>query len=154
MGSGCVWLLNGDVKFLAVGGRRAVSGLRSSYLRNTPAHKKLGFPRSCRLTREADLESVRRTGKRMQTEHLEARASASLLLHARVGIVVPKYKQNIVERNRVRRRLRELVRLRLLPQTGQVDVLLRAKQAAYKSTFDQLATEVDQITTWVLKLTA
>ena len=90
----------------------------------------------------------------MQTEHLEARASASILLHARVGIVVPKYKQNIVERNRVRRRLRELVRLRLLPQTGQVDVLLRAKQAAYESTFDQLATEVDQITTWVLKLTA
>ena len=88
----------------------------------------------------------------MQTEHLEARASASLLLHPRVGIVVPKYKQNIVARNRVRRRLRELVRLRLLPQTEKVDVLLRARPTAYDSSFDQLATEIDEITSWVLAL--
>ena len=85
----------------------------------------------------------------MQTEHLEARASASLLLHPRVGIVVPKYKHTIVSRNHVRRRLRELARLRLLPILGNVDLLLRAKPPAYATTFEQLASEVDAISEWV-----
>jgi ribonuclease P protein component len=85
----------------------------------------------------------------MQTEHLEARASASLLLHPRVGIVVPKYRHTIVSRNRVRRRLRELARLRLLPTLGNVDLLLRAKPPAYATTFQQLASDVDAISRWV-----
>ncbi|HUR00646.1 MAG TPA: ribonuclease P protein component [Gemmatimonadaceae bacterium] len=109
------------------------------------ARSSFGFPRRQRLTREADLESVRRTGKRMQTEHLEARAIASLLRYPRVGVVVPKYKRDIVERNRVRRRLRELTRIRLLPVLGNVDLLIRAKPSAYGSSFPQLANEVDQI---------
>lgn len=90
----------------------------------------------------------------MQTEHLEARASASLLLHPRVGIVVPKYRQTIVSRNLVKRRLRELARLRLLPNLGRVDLLLRAKPPAYGTTFDQLASDVDAIARWVPTVTA
>ena len=90
----------------------------------------------------------------MQTEHLEARASASLLLHPRVGIVVPKYRQTIVRRNLVKRRLRELARIRLLPNLGRVDLLLRAKPPAYGTTFDQLASDVDAIARWVPTVTA
>jgi len=89
----------------------------------------------------------------MQTEHLEARASASLLLHPRVGIVVPKYRQTIVRRNLVKRRLRELARIRLLPNLGRVDLLLRAKPPAYGTTFDQLASDVDAIARWVPTVT-
>jgi ribonuclease P protein component len=85
----------------------------------------------------------------MQTEHLEARASASLLHYSRVGVVVPKYKRNIIERNRVRRRLRELARIRLLPVLGNVDLLIRAKPSAYGSGFPELAGEVDQIANMV-----
>jgi ribonuclease P protein component len=81
----------------------------------------------------------------MQTEHLEARASASLLRYGRIGVVVPKYKRNIVERNRVRRRLRELARIRVLPSLGNVDLLIRAKPSAYSSGFPELAGELDQI---------
>jgi ribonuclease P protein component len=84
----------------------------------------------------------------MQTECLEARMSASLLLHPRVGVVVPKYGRKIVDRNRTKRRLRELARIRLLPLIGQVDLLLRAKPEAYRSSFDQLAIQVDAIATW------
>lgn len=39
----------------------------------------------------------------------------SPLPHARVGFVVPKYGHSSVDRNRLKRRLRELVRTRLLP---------------------------------------
>jgi len=85
----------------------------------------------------------------MQTERLEARASASLLLHPRVGVVVPKYRRNIVNRNRTKRQLRELARTRILPVAGRVDVLLRAKPEAYGASFDQLTVEVDAIARWV-----
>jgi len=84
----------------------------------------------------------------MQTERLDARASASLLLHPRVGVVVPKYRRSIVDRNRTKRCLRELARLKLLPVLGRVDVLVRAKPEAYDSSFEQLAVEVDAVASW------
>ena len=85
----------------------------------------------------------------MQTERLEARASASLLPHPRVGIVVPKHRRKIIDRNRVKRRLREIVRTRLLPGLANVDLLIRAKPEAYGSAFQQLADDVGVIGEWV-----
>jgi len=88
----------------------------------------------------------------MQTERLEARASASLLLHPRAGVVVPKHRHRIVERNQVKRRLRELVRIKLLPGLQRVDVLIRAKPEAYDSSFEQLAVDVGAIGEWVSRM--
>ncbi len=152
MVSGCGWLPDGDVKFLAAAVRKDANGSPSSCRRNTLAPRPFGFPRSSRLTSEVDLEVVRRTGKRMQTERLEARASASLLLHPRAGVVVPKHRHNIVERNRVKRRLRELVRIKLLPGLQRIDVLIRAKPEAYDSSFAQLAGDVGAIGEWVSRM--
>ena len=89
----------------------------------------------------------------MQTERLEARAYASLLLYPRVGIVVPKHRQKIVDRNRVKRRLREIVRTRLLRDLSGVDLLIRAKPQAYGSSFDQLSSDVRAIGQWVAQIT-
>jgi ribonuclease P protein component len=88
----------------------------------------------------------------MQTERLEARASASLSLHSRAGIVVPKHRHKIVERNRVKRRLRELVRIKLLPGLEGIDVLIRAKPEAYDSSFAQLAGDVGAIGEWASRM--
>lgn len=88
----------------------------------------------------------------MQTELLEARASASLLLHPKVGVVVPKHRHNVVERNRVKRRLRELVRIEILPSLERLDLLIRAKPEAYDSTFEQLASDVTVISEWVSRM--
>jgi ribonuclease P protein component len=88
----------------------------------------------------------------MQTERLEARASASLLLHPRVGVVVPKHRHRIVERNRVKRRLRELVRLALLPRLEGTDILIRAKPEAYDSSFGQLAGDLTAISEWASRI--
>jgi ribonuclease P protein component len=76
------------------------------------------------------------------------------MLHPRVGVVVPKHGRKIVDRNRTKRRLRELVRLRLLPAIGRVDLLVRAKPEAYRSTFDELAGQVDTIASWVAGIAA
>jgi ribonuclease P protein component len=142
------------VKFLADAAKRGGNGLRFNYLRNTLAHKVLGLPRSQRLTSGTDLELVRRTGKRMKTECLEARVSASLLRYPRVGVVVPKHGRNITDRNRVKRQLRELARVRLVPAVGSVDLLLRAEPGAYSARFDELARQVDAIADWISQATA
>jgi ribonuclease P protein component len=84
----------------------------------------------------------------MQTERLEARAAASLFPDPRVGIVVPKHRHKVVARNRVKRRLRELVRTSLLPGLGRIDLLIRAKPEAYGSTFNELSADISQISDW------
>jgi ribonuclease P protein component len=89
----------------------------------------------------------------MHTERLEARASASLLLYPRAGIVVPKHRRKIVERNQVKRRLRELVRIMLLPGLAGIDILIRAKPEAYDSSFAQLAGDVTTILEWTSRMT-
>ena len=61
----------------------------------------------------------------------------------RVGIIVPKHKRTGVERNRLKRRLRELVRTRLLPGLASVDVVIRAMPHAYDARFAALAGDVD-----------
>ncbi len=68
---------------------------------------------------------------------------ASPLDHPRVGVVVPKATQSSVKRNLLKRRLRELVRLRLLPQLASVDVVIRAARQAYDVKFTELADEVE-----------
>jgi ribonuclease P protein component len=67
-------------------------------------------------------------------------------------VVVPKYRRNIVDRNRTKRQLRELARTRILPVAGRIDVLLRAKPEAYGASFDQLAVEVDAIAQWAAEI--
>ena len=83
-----------------------------------------------------------REGRRLRTEHLELRAVASLLHHPRVGFIVPKHGQSSVARNRLKRRLREIVRLKLLPELPPVDVVIRARREAYGARFDALATQL------------
>lgn len=79
----------------------------------------------------------------MKTGHLDVRVAPSPLSYARVGIVVPKYKHTIVERNKLRRRLRELVRTRVLPVVTSSDLLIRPFPQAYSVGFAVLAREID-----------
>ncbi len=65
--------------------------------------------------------------------------------HPRVGIVVPRYRQTAVARNRLRRRLRELVRRRILGGLGSIDLVIRARPDAYRATFVDLAQELETL---------
>ncbi len=60
----------------------------------------------------------------------------------RVGLVVPRFKHSAVARNRLKRRLRELARLRLLPSDIAADVVLRIRPDAYAATFESLEGDV------------
>lgn len=60
----------------------------------------------------------------------------------RVGLIVPKYKHSAVDRNRLKRRLRELARLRLLPSGVAADVVIRVRPEAYQASFDALTADI------------
>jgi ribonuclease P protein component len=88
---------------------------------------------------------VKKAGRRLRTEHLEVRASDSLLSHARVAVIVGKHGHTIVERNRLRRRLRELVRMKILSAVEATDIVVRAFPSAYERSFADLSKEVDDL---------
>jgi ribonuclease P protein component len=93
-----------------------------------------------------DIERVKQTGRRVKAGHFDVRVAPSPLLHVRVGIIVPKYRHTIVARNQLKRRLRELVRVRVLPVVGTPgDIVIRVLPKAYRLTFDQLARDIDGV---------
>ena len=89
---------------------------------------------------------MKKAGRRIRTEHLDVRAADSLLSHARVTVIVAKHGHTIVERNRLRRRLKELARMRIIPRLNAVDVVVRSLAVAYEAPFDVLDKEVERIT--------
>ncbi len=89
-----------------------------------------------------EMQRVHAEGKRIRTTHFDVRVLASLRAYARVGVVVPKYGHTAVERNLVKRRMREAVRLRLLKALPGVDLVVRATPAAYRATALALADEI------------
>ena len=53
---------------------------------------------------------------------------------------MPRFKHSAVDRNRLKRRLRELARTRLIPTLGaaSVDLVIRVLPPAYDASFDAL----------------
>ena len=88
---------------------------------------------------------MKKAGRRLRTEHLDVRALDSLLSHARVAVVVGKFGHSIVERNRLRRRLRELVRTKLIPLVTGMDIVVRSLSTGYDATFEQLKIEMESL---------
>jgi len=72
----------------------------------------------------------------------------------RVGLVVPRFKQSAVARNRLKRRLRELTRVHLLPAAVAADVVIRIRPDAYAATFEMLADDVGSALTQLLRWSA
>lgn len=94
------------------------------------------------MTRDTEIRQVGIKGKRIRTAHLDIRILASPLRHPRAGFIVPKYSHSAVERNRLKRRLREIVRTEVLGALGSFDVVIRAKPNAYTARFETLAAEL------------
>jgi ribonuclease P protein component len=104
------------------------------------------LPRARRLTRSADIRAILRRGKRSRTAHLDVFDAASPVSYPRVGVVVPRYRHAVVERNLVKRRIREAVRREIMPRLADldlaVDVLVRARREAYGLPFAALREEL------------
>ena len=105
------------------------------------------FPRRARLARGSELTACWELGRRMRTPHFDLAWRPSPLGHPRTAIVVPRYQFTAVARNRLRRRLREILRRHPLASLPIVDLVVRAKRTAYAATFAALRTELTESVT-------
>ncbi|HUF75723.1 MAG TPA: ribonuclease P protein component [Longimicrobiales bacterium] len=103
------------------------------------------MPRGARIHSGADLRRLLAHGKRRTTPCLEVFVADSPAPHSRLGLIVPKLGRRIVDRNLLKRRLREIGRTQLLPGLAadgkRLDVLIRARGRAYGADFETLARE-------------
>lgn len=103
-----------------------------------------GLPRRQRLTRAPDLQAVLDSGQRRRTPRLDIAWRLNDIAFPRLGVIVPRYRSTAVARNRLRRRVRELARRRLMPLLPSIDVVIRARPAAYQAQRDALDLDLEQ----------
>jgi ribonuclease P protein component len=72
-------------------------------------------------------------------------------LRTRVGLIVPRFRQSAVLRNRLKRRLRELSRLRLLTSDVPADVVIRIRPGAYQASFAELSEQMHRVITQLVR---
>lgn len=130
-------------------GTQAAGGQRSEEVDPFPERRGYRLPRGARIRKRSDIRSLFRRGKRGRTRHLDVFVNDSPALRPRIGLVVPRHGRTIVERNRLKRHLREGARTTLLPRCldegVKLDVLLRARPEAYGAEFRQLWGEISEL---------
>jgi ribonuclease P protein component len=111
-----------------------------------PQSAKQRFPKSRRLLRHADFERVYKQGRRHFAAHMtvfylrrEGEPSESGL---RIGFTVGKVLGGAVQRNRMKRRLREAVRLSGFGPGIPADVVINPKSLLLTAEFRVLQSEV------------
>ncbi len=100
------------------------------------------FSRPARLRKHADFEKVYRNGRRLFFAHMTVFFLPRDRGPARVGFTVTRAMGTAVKRNRMRRRLREAVRLNLGAAGGAVDVVIHPKKSALTAEFAALGEEI------------
>jgi len=118
-------------------GRRQVAGDSEGRLER--------LPRGARIRSGSEIRRLLEHGKRKTTARLDVFVADAPAPHSRLGLIVPKLGRRIVDRNLLKRRLREIGRRQVLPAldaTGRpTDVLIRVRARAYGSDFETLAAE-------------
>jgi ribonuclease P protein component len=100
------------------------------------------FPRRVRLARSAELTACWEEGRRWRTPHLELAWRPNQVGHPRVAFVVPRFQFTAVARNRLRRRLKEMLRREALSTLPSVDLVVRTKRVAYSAPASSLHSEL------------
>ncbi|MGH9528536.1 MAG: ribonuclease P protein component [Terriglobales bacterium] len=103
------------------------------------------FPRSARLLRHADFERVYKQGKRhfatlITVFYLRRETPGGL----RIGFTVGRGLGGAVERNRMKRRLREAVRMSYPGTDIAVDVVINPKKSLLKAEFSELLNQIER----------
>jgi ribonuclease P protein component len=110
------------------------------------------YPRGMRLLRHADFERVYENGRR----HFSTNLTAFYLRRetgdaARLGFTVSRALGGAVDRNRMKRRLREAVRIIRPPAGVPVDIVINPKKSLLKADFYEVLKEVGRAFTVIGK---
>ncbi|MDQ3583248.1 MAG: ribonuclease P protein component [Pseudomonadota bacterium] len=96
------------------------------------------LPRDRRVTSRREIAGLL-TGARVRAGELELYWRPAAEPRSRATCITPKFGHTAVERNRLRRRLKELMREILLTRPEGRDYLVRARPPAYGLDFRELA---------------
>jgi ribonuclease P protein component len=105
------------------------------------------FPKSRRLLKHADFQRVYQTGRRQFTGNMTVfflRREAASAGGPRVGLTVGKVLGGAVERNRIKRRMREAVRMSRSTCGGPVDIVFNPRKSVLTLPFAELVKEVSR----------
>ncbi|MBU6198670.1 MAG: ribonuclease P protein component [Xanthomonadaceae bacterium] len=105
----------------------------------------LDHPRSARLLRPRDFARLRESGRRLGSRNLNIQYRERVVAGARLGMAVSlRVSKRAVERNRIRRQIRESFRAHRagLPAC---DILVIARQSAVEQSNAQLRAELETL---------
>jgi ribonuclease P protein component len=101
--------------------------------------------RQYRLRHNADFQRVRRDGKFYASPMMVLAFLRNGLGYSRVGFVVSKRMGQAVQRNRIKRRLREATRLRLERIKPGFDLVFIARQPIGQATYAEIERFLEQL---------
>ena len=101
-----------------------------------------------RLRSRQDFNAVREHGRRVRTRHLTVLALPNILGRDRLGIIASRRLGGAVLRNRAKRRVREMFRLRAdradsAPGVRSLDVVVIPRREAAVARFAEIASELE-----------
>jgi len=103
---------------------------------------RLDFPRASRLLRRVEYNAVYRDGRRRAGREFTVFLRPNGLAHSRFGWSVKKELGSAVRRNRIRRRLREIVRLHRQEIASGWDIVIHPRSSVATAGFQPLTDEL------------
>ena len=100
------------------------------------------FPREARLVRRGEFDAVYRAGRRRTSSHFTVFFRANALPQSRFGVSIKRALGGAVVRNRIRRRLREIVRRHRREIPAGWDIVIHPKIAVAKAPFAELTADL------------
>jgi len=100
------------------------------------------FPREARLVRRGEFDAVYRAGKRRSSSHFTVFLRANQLPVSRFGFSIKKALGGAVVRNRIRRRVREIVRCHRTEIPAGWDIVIHPKTSVLRAEFAGLTADL------------
>jgi ribonuclease P protein component len=100
------------------------------------------FPGFLKLKNSAEFQSVYKRGARKDSRSFVVFMLANGLDHSRVGLTTPRKLGMAVSRNRIRRRLREILRAAWPLVPSGLDIVVNPRRSACERSFSDLKTEL------------
>jgi ribonuclease P protein component len=133
-------------KCLRRGARRdVIASLQSKGQNKGGPAASLSFPREARLVRRGEFDAVYRAGKRLSSSHFTVFVRSNELALSRFGFSIKKALGGAVVRNRIRRRVREIVRCHQQEIPAGWDIVIHPKSIVAKAPFATLAEELVRV---------
>ena len=99
------------------------------------------FPRSVRIVRSADYQTLYKTGFKIHSSHFVLFGRKNALGHSRLGITASRKVGGAVARNRVKRLVREIFRGSLDQIPDWLDIVVNAKSGCDSVRYEDLRVE-------------